>query len=56
MIETTVEPAPARLAARLARRAGDLARAHAEDTLRAARADPWRWRKAQLLWPLFTKG
>ncbi|KLE34465.1 hypothetical protein [Aurantiacibacter luteus] len=40
------------LAARLAERARKLAVAHAENALRTRRADPWRWRKARLLWPL----
>ena len=40
-------------AARLAERAENLARARAVERLRAARQDPWRWRSAALLWPLF---
>lgn len=40
------------LAASLAERARTLAAAHAESALRARRGDPWRWRKARLLWPL----
>jgi hypothetical protein len=43
------------LALRLADRAGQLARVVIENRLRARRADPHRWRKAGLLWPLFTK-
>ncbi|QZH76367.1 MAG: hypothetical protein JY451_07485 [Erythrobacter sp.] len=42
-------------AARLARRAQVLAQAAAESALRARRADPARWRKARLLWPLFSR-
>lgn len=56
MIETRIEPAPRELAERLAERAARLAAARAEGTARARRADPWRWRKAGLLWPLFGKG
>lgn len=49
-------PAPDRgLAARLADRAGVLARAAIENRLRSRRKDPQRWRKAGLLWPLFLK-
>jgi len=40
------------LAVRLTRHAETLAKARGE--LRARRADPQRWRKARLLWPLFT--
>jgi hypothetical protein len=43
------------LSKRLADRAGQLARAVIESRLRARRADPLRWRKAGLLWPLFIK-
>jgi len=32
-----------------------IARAQAETTLRATRADASRWRRPGLLWPLFTK-
>lgn len=42
------------LADRLEAKAARLAAAHAEATLRARRADPGRWRKARLLWPLST--
>ena len=44
------------LAARLASRAAVLAQASAETTLLARRQDETRWRRARLLWPLFTKG
>jgi hypothetical protein len=44
-----------RLAAGLAAKAAALARAHGETVLRARRADPTRWRRARLLWPLFAK-
>jgi hypothetical protein len=42
-------------AARLAEQATKLAVARAESRLRARRDDPSRWRRAGLLWPLFTK-
>lgn len=42
------------LARRLARKARALAQARAESRLLARRADPGRWRKARLLWPLFS--
>lgn len=45
----------ATLARSLASRASELAKARAEERLAETRADPWRWRKAHLLWPLFTK-
>lgn len=56
MIAAKTEPAAAGFAARLARKAAALAEARAEDRLRAARADPSRWRQPRLLWPLFAKG
>jgi hypothetical protein len=43
------------LAARLTAKAAALARARGEALLRARRQDPSRWRRADLLWPLFTK-
>ncbi|MEZ5688269.1 MAG: hypothetical protein R3E21_05700 [Caenibius sp.] len=53
MFNTSISPPAKGLADRLARRAETLARARAEEQLRANRKDPWRWRKAGLLWPLF---
>jgi hypothetical protein len=44
------------LAARLAARAGTLAVAHTTALLLAARQDARRWRRADLVWPLFAKG
>ena len=41
--------------ARLTAKAETLARAAAENRLRAARSDPARWRLEALLWPLFAK-
>jgi hypothetical protein len=35
-------------------RAARLAASHAEERLRAGRADPVRWRLPRLLWPLMT--
>lgn len=40
---------------RLVQRAAALAEAHAETAVRARRSDPWRWRSARLLWPLFSR-
>ena len=54
MIEAHAERGHA-LAARLAAKAGRLARAHAEARLRRRRRDARRWRLAGLLWPLFAK-
>lgn len=42
------------LSHRLTNMAGRLARARAEQIARERRADPTRWRRAALLWPLFT--
>jgi hypothetical protein len=55
MIEARIAGRGGVLAARLARKAGALARAHAASRLLARRGDPGRWRSARLLWPLFTK-
>jgi len=55
MIEAEAKPERAGFAARLARRAETLARAHGENAARARRRDPWRWRLTRLLWPLFTR-
>lgn len=46
----------ARLANRLSARAARLAEAAVENRTRARRRDPLRWRRADLLWPLFWKG
>lgn len=54
MIRAALATSPRSLARQLARKAGALAQARAEDRLLARRADPSRWRKARLLWPLFT--
>lgn len=42
------------LAARLVRKARRLALAHAQNRRRALLRDPARWRRADLVWPLFT--
>lgn len=44
-----------RLASRLAARAARLAEAAAESRYRARRGDEFRWRRSDLLWPLFSK-
>ncbi|MCT2399204.1 hypothetical protein [Novosphingobium mangrovi (ex Huang et al. 2023)] len=44
------------LAARLIQHARTLANAHLQTRALAARNDETRWRRAGLLWPLFTKG
>ncbi len=54
MIDAKVAGSPQGFAAGLAARARTLVEAHAESALRARRRDPWRWRTAHLLWPLFS--
>lgn len=54
MIGATVAPDRG-FAARLAAHANRLARAALENRRLADRVDPLRWRKASLLWPLFTR-
>lgn len=44
----------AALAARLTAKAAALAITRTESAARKRRGDPARWRKARLLWPLFT--
>ena len=56
MIGASIRPDFPGLAARLARQARLLAEARAESIALARRGDPARWRRAALLWPLFTKG
>ena len=53
MIEARIDEASQGLVQRLADKAKAAAEAHAENAVREARHDPWRWRKASLLWPLF---
>ena len=55
MIAGKIAEAGRTFAARLAAKAAALAEARTETALRARRADPSRWRRAALLWPLFAK-
>ncbi len=55
MIKAEITGLP-RLASRLTARAASLAAAAAENQARRSRRDPVRWRRAELLWPLFSKG
>ncbi len=45
-----------RLALRLTRTAAAMAVAAVTSRRLARKADPTRWRRADLLWPIFTKG
>jgi len=56
MIAADPGPSFAVLAKRLTGKAVALAEAHKGAALLQAREDPRRWRRAALLWPLFTKG
>lgn len=56
MITAKLDPDLAALAARLAGKAKALAEAQAQDALLGQTGSASRWRKAALLWPLFTKG
>jgi hypothetical protein len=55
VIDARIEPASAAFVARLVARAERIARAQAEESVRATGRDPWRWRTPRLLWPLFGK-
>ena|GEM_PF-1234735 len=55
MITAETKPGAPAFPARLAAKARAIAQAQAEARVREARRDPWRWRKARLLWPLFGK-
>jgi hypothetical protein len=55
MIAGKIAEAGRAFADRLAARAAGIAEARAEAALRARRADPSRWRRAAVLWPLFAK-
>ena len=55
MIEAALTDSSGDFAAALAARAALLAKAYGEALLRERRNDPTRWRRAALLWPLFTK-
>ena len=56
MISVQTRPDFTALAARLVAMARTLGEAQAEQTALERRGDPSRWRKAALLWPLFSKG
>jgi hypothetical protein len=56
MIAATTRPDFAALTARLTDKARVLAEARAEAVTLARQGSAARWRKAGLLWPLFTKG
>ena len=56
MIAAAPELPLGELAERLAKQAETLAAAHAEAALLARRRNPSRWRRADLVWPLFPKG
>lgn len=56
MISAAARPDFAALATRLTAMARTLGEAQAEQVALARRGDPTHWRKAALLWPLFTKG
>jgi hypothetical protein len=55
VIEARMAQASADFAARLTARAAKLAQAYGAALLRGRRDDPTRWRRAALLWPLFTR-
>lgn len=54
MIEASAETSTAGFIARLRAKAETIAAARGEMILRERMRDPWRWRTARLLWPLFT--
>jgi len=56
MIVANAAAAFDRLAAALVRKAGLLAEARAAAVTPGRRNDPFRWRHADLVWPLFGKG
>lgn len=55
MIAARTRRSHSAFAAALSRKAARLARARAEEALRARKGDSRRWRDPRLLWPLFTK-
>lgn len=55
MTEARTVPDFADLVRQLADRAGAVATAKAETRALEQRKDPTRWRRAELLWPLFAK-
>ncbi len=54
MIEASTRTGAASFIAVLRGKAETLAKARGETVLRERKRDPWRWREARLLWPLFT--
>lgn len=54
MIKASSRTGAANFIAALRAKAETLAAAHGESILRERKRDPWRWREARLLWPLFT--
>ncbi len=54
MIGASSRTSAAAFIARLTGKAEALAAARGEMILRERQRDPWRWRNARLLWPLFT--
>lgn len=54
MIEASARTGAANFIAVLRDKAETLARARGETILRERKRDPWRWREARLLWPLFS--
>ena len=54
MIRADPKRAFGALTASLSAKAEMAAKARALSRLRAGKRDPWRWRDAKLLWPLFT--
>lgn len=55
MIDAKLTDSNGDFAARLAAQAALLAKAYGETLVRERANDPIRWRRATLLWPLFTK-
>ena len=56
MISANLDPGLAGLAERLVARAAKMAAARRDAILAARRDGAGHWRKARLLWPLFTQG
>lgn len=54
MIAASTRTSAASFVAQLKTKAATLAAARGEAILRERNGDPWRWRTARLLWPLFT--
>ncbi|MCB2078963.1 MAG: hypothetical protein KDE55_14855 [Novosphingobium sp.] len=56
MIEADAADALESLSSQLKARAAAIASAHREEIALRRRNDPNRWRRADILWPSFTKG